>query len=157
MIQPNKKAWNFGGDFFRPEAYETGEMGEPAILDNPRNAEAIQLNVDLIHKYKVSPNPAALDAVSQLGDPFMTGRVAMIVNGGWGFWAYKPAEFNWGVAPIPYAEGRQPTLYVDPWNISEKSKHPDEAWEFVKFLVDPEGGASHLWKQLLPHQRILLY
>ena len=39
----NKKSWNFGGDFFSPEAYETGEMGEPAILDNPRNAEAIQL------------------------------------------------------------------------------------------------------------------
>ena len=154
----NKKAWGFGGDFFKPEAYETGEMGEPAILDNPRNAEAIQLGVDLIHKYKVSPNQAALDAAWQLGDPFMTGRTAMIVTGGWGFWVYKPAEFRWGVAPIPYAEGRQPSLYVDPWNISAKTEHPDEAWEFVKFLVDPNGGGKSFMEATLatPADKTLL-
>jgi len=139
---PARKAWTFGGEFWKPEAYTTGVMGEPAILDNPKNAEALQFFTDLINKHKVSPNPSALDAVSQLGDPFMTGKVAMVVNGGWGFWAYKPAEFNWGVAPIPYADGRIATLYVDPWNISAKSKHPDESWEFVKFLADPNGAAK---------------
>ncbi|WP_274361855.1 ABC transporter substrate-binding protein [Paenibacillus thermotolerans] len=138
---PNKKAWAFGGDFFRPEAYTTTVMGEPTVM-RPENLEAIQFNVDLIHKHKVAPNQATLDAVSQLGDPFMTGRVAMVINGGWGFWAYKPAEFRWGVAPIPWHEKRQISLYVDPWNISAKSKHPDEAWELVKFLVNPKNGGK---------------
>jgi multiple sugar transport system substrate-binding protein len=138
---PNKKAWAFGGDFFRPEAYTTAVMGEPAIL-TPTNTEAIQFNVDLIHKYKVAPNQATLDAVSQIGDPFLTGRVAMVINGGWGFWAYKPAEFRWGVAPIPYHDKRQISLYVDPWNISAKSKHPEEAWEFIKFITNPTGGGK---------------
>jgi multiple sugar transport system substrate-binding protein len=138
---PNKKTWAFGGDFFRPEAYTTAVMGEPTIVNNT-NIDAIQFNVDLIHKYKVAPNQATLDAVSQIGDPFMTGRVAMVINGGWGFWAYKPAEFRWGVAPIPYADNRQISLYVDPWNISAKSKHPDEAWELIKYITDPKGGGK---------------
>lgn len=138
---PNKKAWAFGGDFFTEEAYTTAAMGEPTVLQ-PINLEAIQFNVDLIHKYKVSPDQATLDAVSAIGDPFMTGKVAMIINGGWGFWAYKPAEFNWGVASIPYHENRQISLYVDPWNISAKSKHPDESWEFIKYITNPNGGGK---------------
>jgi multiple sugar transport system substrate-binding protein len=138
---PNKKAWAFGGDFFKEDAYTTTVMGEPTIM-RQENLDAMQFNVDLIHKYKVSPNQATLDAVSTLGDPFLTGKIAMVINGGWGFWAYKPAEFRWGVAPIPYHEGRQISLYVDPWNISAKSKHPDESWEFVKFLIDPKNGGK---------------
>ncbi len=139
---PNKQVWAWGGDFFRPEAYTTAVMGEPTILNNPIHKDALQFNVDLIHKHKVAPSPTTLDAVSAIGDPFLTGRVAMVITGGWGFWAYQPAKFKWGVAPIPYHEGRKISLYVDPWNISAKSKHPDESWEFVKYLVDPKNGGK---------------
>jgi multiple sugar transport system substrate-binding protein len=138
---PNKKAWAFGGDFFKPEAYTTAVMGEPNLL-NPINIEAIQFNADLINKHKVAPNQATLDAVSAIGDPFLTGKVGMVINGGWGFWAYQPAKFHWGVAPIPYHENRKISLYVDPWNISAKSKHPDQSWEFIKYITNPKGGGK---------------
>jgi multiple sugar transport system substrate-binding protein len=137
----NRHSWFFGGDFFSDEAYVTANMGTPNVV-TPENIEAIQAHVDLIHKHEASPSQAALDSVSALGDPFLTGKVAMMINGGWGFWAYKPAEFNWGVAPIPYVEGREIPLFVDPWNISAKTKHPDEAWEFIKFLTAEDGGAK---------------
>lgn len=142
-LSPNAMAWSFGGDFFKPEAYETALMGEPDLF-NPNNIEALQFNVDLINKYKVAPDQQTVDASAQLGDPFLTGKVAMYITGGWGLGSYKSAEFNWGVAAVPYHEGRKVTLYVDPWSISESSKHPDEAWEFVRHLADPkEGGGAY--------------
>jgi multiple sugar transport system substrate-binding protein len=141
-MSPNLQAWGFGGDFFKADAYKTAVMGDPTASSNSANKEAIQFNVDLIQKYKVAPNQTTLDAVSAIGDPFLTGKVAMVVNGGWGFWSYQSAKFKWGVAPIPYHDGRKVPLFVDPWNISAKSKHPAESWEFIKYLVDPKGGGK---------------
>jgi multiple sugar transport system substrate-binding protein len=141
-MSPNLQSWGFGGDFFKPEAYTSAVMGEPAVLTNPANKDALQFNVDLIQKYKVAPNQATVDAVTAVGDPFLTGKVAMVVNGGWGFWSYQPAKFKWGVAPIPYHDGRKVPLFVDPWTISAKSKHPEESWKFIKFLVDPSNGGK---------------
>ncbi|KIL38954.1 hypothetical protein SD70_23170 [Gordoniibacillus kamchatkensis] len=141
-MSANLQSWMFGGDFFKPEAYTSAVMGEPAVLTNKANKEAIQFNVDLIQKEKVAPNQTTIDAVSAIGDPFLTGRVAMVINGGWGFWAYQPAKFKWGVAPIPYHDGRKIALFVDPWNISAKSKHPAESWELIKYLVDPKNGGK---------------
>ncbi|MFS0612225.1 ABC transporter substrate-binding protein [Lederbergia ruris] len=139
----NRDAWLWGGDLFKKEAYETGDIGEPNVLDDPANRQAIQAHYDLIHKHKVSPTQSQQDAISQIGSPFLTGRVAMVIDGGWGVRSYQPAEFQWGVAPIPYTvDDRRIPMYVDPWNISAKSKHPDEAWEFIKFLIDPEKGAK---------------
>ncbi|MFC5701885.1 ABC transporter substrate-binding protein [Cohnella faecalis] len=142
-LTANAMAWSFGGDFFKPEAYTTGVMGEPD-LSNPKNVEALQYNLDLIEKYKVSPDQQTVAASAQLGDVFMTGKVGMFINGGWGLGAYEKADFKWGVAAVPYKDGRKVTLYVDPWSISASSKHPDEAWEFVRHLANPaEGGGAY--------------
>jgi multiple sugar transport system substrate-binding protein len=141
-LSPNAMAWSFGGDFFKPEAYTSGVMGEPDLL-NEKNIEALQFNLDLINKYKVAPDQQTVSAAAQLGDVFMTGKVAMYINGGWGLGSYEKADFRWGVAAVPYHDGRKVTLFVDPWSISNSSKHPDEAWEFVRYLADPktDGGA----------------
>lgn len=142
-LSPNATAWLFGGDLFKPEAYTSGVMGQPDLM-NPTNIQALQFNVDLINKYKVAPNAQTVAASAQLGDPFLTGKVAMYISGGWGLGSYKQADFRWGVAAVPYHEGRKTTLYVDPWSISASSKHPDEAWEFVRHLADPkEGGGAY--------------
>lgn len=142
-LSANAMTWMFGGDLFKPEAYTTGVMGEPDLM-KPINIEALQFNVDLINKYKVAPDAETVAASSQLGDPFLTGKVGMYITGGWGLGSYKQADFNWGVAAVPYHEGRKVTLFVDPWSISATSKHPDEAWEFVRHLADPaEGGGAY--------------
>ncbi|SHE11986.1 Lactose-binding protein precursor [Chlamydia abortus] len=142
-LHNHTRVWQWGGDFFKEEDYVKGEVSEPAVLTNPRNLEALQFNADMIFEHKISPSQGELDAVSQLGDPFMTGKVAMVLKGGWGFQNFtQGVKFRWGVAAVPYAEGRQVPNYVDPWNIYKNSKHPDEAWELVKFLIDSNGAAK---------------
>jgi multiple sugar transport system substrate-binding protein len=138
---PDRSSWHFGGDWYTEEAYETGIMGTPTVLRDV-NIDTVQWYHDLIHKYKVSPSRATQESMTAIGNPFMTGKLAMEIRGGWGVWSYSDADFRWGIAAIPWHEGRKAPTYTDPWNISAKSKHPDEAWEFVKYLVDPEKGAK---------------
>jgi len=42
-----------------------------------------------------------------------------------------------GLAPLPHFEdsGRGNSVYFGSYSISSKSKHPQEAWEFIRYLV----------------------
>ncbi|KIL42503.1 hypothetical protein SD70_01035 [Gordoniibacillus kamchatkensis] len=135
-------AWLFGGDYFKPEAYKTNMMGEPTVSDEGVR-RGIQAHLDLIQKYKVHPSTADLNSISAIGVPFLTGQVAMHMKHGGGFWVNKPAKFRWGVAALPYTvENRRTTMFIDSVNILKATKHPDEAWAFVRHITDPNGGAK---------------
>ncbi|PAD92395.1 ABC transporter substrate-binding protein [Shouchella clausii] len=147
---PNRDAWMFGGDLFAQETYETGELVEPTVTTNPRNYEAIQARYDLINEHEVMPPQSEVAALAQLSDPFLSGRVGMVMKGGWGTRQYANTDLNWGLAAYPYTnEDRQIPLYVDPWSIGEGSKHPEEAWEFLKFLMDPDKAAKWMVEMTL--------
>lgn len=147
---PNRDAWMFGGDLFAEETYETGELVEPTVTTNPRNYEAIQARYDLINEHEVMPPQSEVAALAQLSDPFLSGRVGMVMKGGWGTRQYANTDLNWGLAAYPYTnEDRQIPLYVDPWSISEGNKHPEEAWEFLKFLMDPDKAAKWMVEMTL--------
>ncbi len=110
---------------------------------------SFQARHDLIYKEKVSPDTASVAALDQLGGAFQSGRIAMEINGGWGWWTYKPLiddeanGFCWGAAPLPKgapeAEQRA-VIFTDPWAITGNMSAEDQAasWTFVKFLVSPE-------------------
>ncbi|WP_274651082.1 ABC transporter substrate-binding protein [Paenibacillus humicola] len=135
------ESWLFGGDYFKPEAYVTGDMGTPTVLTDPAVKKAVQARYDLVNKYKVSPNTSEMKAITALGDPFLTGKIAMTMTGGWGFSTYKPATFHWGVAALPYTQdNRHDVLYVDTMNIPKASKHPELAWELIKEILNPADG-----------------
>ena len=93
--------WLFGGDIFPEEAYVTGIATECSV-DNPVAIEAAQAVGDLIYKHKVSPTLGRRGIIS-LGDPFRTGRLAMQMTGGWGWWTYSDIEaFEVGAAVLPW-------------------------------------------------------
>ncbi len=140
-LSPNALTWAFGGDLLPADAYETGMMRKPNVV-TPENTAAIRYFSELALADGVSPSHQALSAAYTLGNPFLSGKIAMTLTGGWGLRSYQSADFRWGVAAVPYHEGRQLPLYVDPWSISAATPHPDEAWEFVKFLASPDGGAG---------------
>lgn len=112
-------------------------LGDPAYVE--KNAEALQFLADLIWKHRVAPTPAV---TSDLGtaDIFMTGRVAMCTYGRWMSMRFKDIRnFDWAIAPLPQKLRKATTLFTVCYSIAKNTKHPKEAWEFVKFLLGAEG------------------
>lgn len=73
-------------------------------------------------------------------DPMLTGQIAMIIGWEYNFTEERTADGPIGIAPFPYPADR-PDLkgsgMVSPRGvfIPKKAKHPDEAWEFLKYLM----------------------
>ena len=96
----------------------------------------MQFWVDLINKYKVSPTLQQMTD-TDVDTMFQSGKVAMIYEGSWAatqFNGVPYAKANAQVAPMP--KGAQPGGVTNGLAnvISAKTAHPDQAWEFVKFL-----------------------
>lgn len=111
------------------------------MLTEPAATEAIQALADLMNgENPVSPSPAALTdmGVGTL-DLFKSGRTAMFMAGRWGSFFIQDVEDPWGAAPYPYMKTpANLTLFVN-LVIPTGSAHPEEAWEFVKFVTSEEG------------------
>lgn len=139
-------AWDWGADIYDEETYKTGFVTE-SKLDDPKFIEAISFFQDLVFKEKVSPTTAITEAMQQTGDPFVTGKVAMNIIGGWGLGNYQKSGVNFGIAPIPTGPAGTATahLYVDPIMMSSKSKNPDASWKLVEYLTSEEG--QTLWAE----------
>jgi len=103
---------------------------------------------------------ATLPAVGRLSpaEAFVGGRVAMLEDGSW---ALKDiltrAPFRVGVAPFPAGPVRRVTLATtDGFGIYAGTRHPEEAWEFVRFLIGPEYGRAMARANLLQPARASL-
>jgi multiple sugar transport system substrate-binding protein len=89
---------------------------------------------------------------------FIAKRVAMVEDGSW---ALKDiltgADFRIGVAPFPAGPVRRVTLATtDGFGIYAGTKHPDAAWELVKFLISKEYGQAMARANLLQPARASL-
>jgi multiple sugar transport system substrate-binding protein len=75
---------------------------------------------------------------------FIAERVAMVEDGSW---ALKDiltgADFRIGIAPFPAGPVRRVTLATtDGFGIYAGTKHPDAAWELLKFLISKDYGRA---------------
>lgn len=89
---------------------------------------------------------------------FIDQRIAMVEDGSW---ALKDvlvnSEFRVGVAPFPAGPLRRVTLATtDGFAIYAGTRHPEAAWELVKFLVSKEYGRAMAEKSFLQPARASL-
>lgn len=77
-------------------------------------------------------------------DAFVAQKVAMIEDGSWSLKnILSKAKFRLGVATFPAGPARKVTLATtDGFGIYAGTKHPDAAWELVKFLISKEYGRA---------------
>ena len=75
---------------------------------------------------------------------FIAGRVAMVEDGSWALKdILAEADFRIGVAPFPAGPVRRVTLATtDGFGIYAGTKHPDAAWELLKFLISKDYGRA---------------
>jgi ABC-type glycerol-3-phosphate transport system substrate-binding protein len=75
---------------------------------------------------------------------FISGQVAMVEDGSWALKdILSGANFPVGVAPFPAGPVRRVTLATtDGFGIYAGTRHPDAAWELLKFLTSREYGRA---------------
>ncbi|WP_244163143.1 ABC transporter substrate-binding protein [Paenibacillus pectinilyticus] len=104
--------------------------------DQPEAIEGLKFLTDLIQVHKVSPTLAQMTETAP-SDMFTSGKLAMYFDGSWAaFTINQNADMkNYAdVAPLPKGKKQGVVIHGLGNVISSKTKHPQEAWEFVKFL-----------------------
>ena len=75
---------------------------------------------------------------------FIDQQIAMVEDGSWALKdILEGADFRIGIAAFPSGPERKVTLgTTDGFGIYGKTKHPEQAWEFLKFLVSQDYGRA---------------
>ncbi len=130
----------FGAKVYSDDTWTNGGKPSQNFFASPDVTNAIQKVADLIWKDKVMPSPATSQALASGSDVFLTGKVAMEAQGGWILSNAGSVKFKMGVAAIPV--GNNPNVrdvtYVDPLIIVKGSKHPDEAFQWIMYLLQKD-------------------
>lgn len=88
-------------------------------------------------------------------DAFAAGQVAMMF--GYNYHipyleSKRQGKLNYGITSIPQIAGRPPVNFANYWiqSVSKKSKHINEAWDFVQFMSKAEEAKKYLTKTAKP-------
>mgnify|MGYP005754127133 FL=1 len=124
--------WQFGGDVLSPD----GRTAD-GYLNSDASLNALQFYQDLYLKHRV----ATMD-IPPLA--FETNKLGMTVLGSWDLLDLENANNftlgeDFGVAPLPRDEFQVAPSGGWAVGISANTKHPEEAWQFVKYLSSYEG------------------
>ena len=141
-------SWQNGGEFMSPD-------GRTCTMNNPRSVGALKYMVSV---YDALKGVEAIDSFAtgfkaNEFDPFLTGMVAMKIDGNWflnGIARYGPdLDFAVAPAPVPQArlQGKSPfegqPAYIT-WSggfslaIPQGARHVEESWEFIKWMTSEE-------------------
>jgi multiple sugar transport system substrate-binding protein len=123
--------WAYGGNVINSDYTQT-------LIGEPKAREAWKLFYDMTFVDKSMPDTIAAGEYGY--DLLQAGVAAMWPHGHWAMPAYKDVEFQWDVAPMPTGPAGQATSVNSAgFVIAKDSKHPDAAWEFVKYALSQTG------------------
>jgi fructooligosaccharide transport system substrate-binding protein len=125
--------WQFGAHVLSPDRSTAS-----GYLDSKEGLDALQFYQDLYRKYGV----ASIEIPS---GAFESGKLAMTVLGSWTLAdleknhpEFKLGE-DFGVTPLPKEKYQFAPNGGWALGITSKSKHPKEAWKFIKYVTSYEG------------------
>ena len=123
--------WSYGGDVLNADHTKT-LLGEPAART------AWQLLYDMTFVDKSVPDSTTSGQYG--GDTFLAGVSAMFPMGHWAVPGYADANLSFDVAPMPKGPaGRFTSVNSAGFVIANATKHPAEAFEFLKFVLSTAG------------------
>lgn len=155
--------WGYGLDFWW-QAYVYSNGGamlsddlRKCVLDEPKAIEGLQFMSDMVNRYHIAPtdNDAANLGTLRL---FTTGKIGMIISGSWAAELIFPIEikdFVYDAAPVPKGREERATFIGGAaYAIMKRSRHKEEAWEFLKFMTGKEYQRdAAIRSQIVPSRR----
>lgn len=112
-----------------------------AVFDGPQGVEALQLMVDLVHKYKV----AYLTTGFEHQNDFLAGRLGMIQgsSASLSYLSLQKIPFSMGIAPLPGWRRRAVVLSGTNMVMFHKDdpQRMEAAWSLAKFLLRTDNTA----------------
>ncbi|RYG37483.1 extracellular solute-binding protein [bacterium] len=115
------------------------------FLNDPKVVEVFEFAADVPnrHRWMPSNNDVTLGAGSTMQDEFRKGNIAMLQSGSWEIRDMRlKHKGEWDIAPFPrFARGKTGYLPGEGTGIGifASSKHPDEAWKWIKWLCGRPG------------------
>jgi multiple sugar transport system substrate-binding protein len=123
--------WSYGGDIISSDHTKT-------LLGDEEARQAWQLLHDMTFVDKSVPDSTTSGQYG--GDTFLAGVTAMTPLGHWVVPGYADAKLNFDAAPMPKGPGgRVTSVNSAGFVIAKGSKHPAQAFEFLKFVLSTKG------------------
>ncbi|HEY9897687.1 MAG TPA: sugar ABC transporter substrate-binding protein [Pantanalinema sp.] len=121
--------WSAGGDMFSADLSRS-------TLASPEAIAALQAYADTQRAPHAAPNETQTGN-APMAQLFAQGKLAMFVSGRWSVPGFrKNLTFGWDVLPFPRGKaGSVVDVDASGWAIARESRHPQAAWELVKFLA----------------------
>ncbi|MDD2479952.1 MAG: sugar ABC transporter substrate-binding protein [Victivallaceae bacterium] len=126
--------WSNGGNMVNKEHTK-------CLLNQPKAIEALNFILDLERKHNATAKSLGGTESAGVYENFASGRIGMIVALAYGLPMLMDAtkgksnNMRWGVAMPPQGKHGRPIRYTSSgWVIWSGTKHPNEAWELMKFL-----------------------
>ncbi len=132
-------SWEWMGHLFANEGGLIADDGT-VLINNDAAVESLTWWTELLTVHGVVPPETATLDEAAIVDMLGRGQVAMWNNGPWYINNFRNSYPDTKIATVPMPKGKQDgasaggTLLA----ISPLTKHPDEAWEFIKFMTSQE-------------------
>lgn len=129
------------------------ENGERFRLHEPEAAQAIQMLADLIQVHHVAPSPFESKSMPALNVALQAGLAAMIIDGQWINLDLGKAGVDYDIGVLPKLKDSVTVALSGANVIFASTRHPEEAWLLLKWLLDPNEAidlyADGLWMPTL--------
>ena len=123
--------WSYGGDMINADHTQS-------LIGSPEARQAWQLLYDMTFVDKSVPDSNTSGQYG--GDTFLAGVSAMTPMGHWSVPGYADANLQFDVAPMPKGPaGRYTSVNSAGFVIAKGTKHPAEAFSFLKFVLSNAG------------------
>ena len=135
--------WQWIPFLWQGGSYLIDEAQTQVLFDEPGGVEALTLWQDLYE----AQNLRTFNTQEPL-TPFISGQVAMMLDGPWNLPRYDRLmpNIDWGIAMLPAGPEKRATVVAGEYlAIFKQTEHPDAAWAFLKWMIQPETQA--FWSQ----------
>lgn len=147
ILQWTPFLWQAGGYEINPEQTEV-------LFNSEAGVQALTLWKNMYEELGMRTFSMAHDMA------FASQHLAMVLDGPWNLPRYREMKnVDWAVAPLPAGPAKRATyLAGEHLAIFKQSKHPQAAWTFVRWILQPETQAMFSMKSgYLPVRRSVLH